>query len=122
MTGLKQIGALRFATELAERNIPFWVRYVLVPGHTDSPRDIELLADWASRQPTLCGIELLPYHTFGKNKWEVLGLKYPLEGVATPSGEAVRDVVSRLEAAGLNVMCDAKVPCPLSAAHTGAHS
>lgn len=62
MTGLKQIGALRFANELTQRDIPFWVRYVLIPGHTDSPKDIEMLCNWARKLPTLEGIELLPYH------------------------------------------------------------
>ena len=119
MTGLKQIGALRFARELTERGIPFWARYVLIPGHTDSDRDISMLADWAAGMPTLAGVELLPYHLYGKNKWEALGLKYPLEGVETPPPAAVRAVVERLEAAGLNVLCDAKAPPALSSAHTG---
>jgi len=122
MTGLKQLGALRFADELSRRDIPFYLRYVLIPGHTDSPDDIRMLADWAKNQPTLEGIELLPYHLYGRNKWEALGLSYPLQGVETPKPEVVREVVGRLEGAGLNVLCDAKVPCPLSSAHTGAHS
>jgi pyruvate formate lyase activating enzyme len=121
MTGLKQIGALRFAHELTERGIPFWARYVLIPGHTDSDRDIGMLAEWAARMPTLSGVELLPYHVYGKNKWEAMGLQYPLEGVQTPGAAAVRAVVSRLERAGLTVLCDAAAPAGLSAAHTGAH-
>ncbi|KAI8468705.1 MAG: pyruvate formate-lyase activating enzyme [Monoraphidium minutum] len=122
LTGLKQIGALRFARELTERAIPFWARYVLIPGHTDSARDIAMLAEWAACMPTLQGIELLPYHVYGKNKWEALGLAYPLEGVETPPPADVRRVVAALEAAGLPVMCDASAPAGLSAAHTGAHS
>lgn len=59
---------------------------------------------------------------YGKDKWGALGLKYPLEGVETPSPAAVREVVAQLESAGLNVLCDAKAPAHLSAAHTGAHS
>lgn len=120
MTGLKQIGALRFARELGERGIPFWARYVLIPGHTDSQKDIDLLAEWASKQPTIAGVELLPYHLYGKNKWEALGLKYPLEGVPTPPPAAVRAVISKLEDAGVKVMCETGAAA-LSAAHTGAH-
>jgi pyruvate formate lyase activating enzyme len=122
MTGLKQLGALRFADELGERGIPFWARYVLIPGHTDSRRDIDLFAAWAASMPTLAGVELLPYHLYGKNKWEALGLKYPLDGVATPPPSEVRRVVAQLEAAGLKVLCDAGGSGSLSAAHTGAHS
>lgn len=122
MTGLKQIGALRFAHELAERGIPFWARYVLIPGHTDSPKEIDLFIDWALQQPTMAGVELLPYHVYGKNKWEAMGLKYPLEGVPTPSAKEVLGVVEKMEKAGLKVLCEHKAPAPLSAAHTGAHS
>jgi pyruvate formate lyase activating enzyme len=122
MTGLKQLGALRFAAELAERGIPFWARYVLIPGHTDSDRDVGLFADWAVQQPTLAGVELLPYHLYGKNKWEALGLKYPLEGVPTPAPEEVKSVVERLRGAGLRVLCEGMAKSELSGAHTGAHS
>jgi hypothetical protein len=180
MTGLNQLGALRFGDELSERGIPFWARYVLIPGHTDSARDIELFASWAASMPTLAGVELLPYHLYGKNKvrggggkaetgcegglgravvcgrllppipcppeaplsdrprarktpsatlafstntqWEALGLKYPLDGVATPPPSEVRRVIGTLEAAGLKVLCDAGGGGALSGAHTGAHS
>lgn len=44
----------------------------------------------------------------GRNKWDELGLSYPLEGVQPPGREAVLAVVDQLEAAGLAVMCDVK--------------
>ena len=56
----------------------------------------------------MMGVELLPYHLLGKNKWDELGLKYPLEGVQTPSIEETLRVVDQLEASGINVICDAK--------------
>jgi pyruvate formate lyase activating enzyme len=122
MTGLKQLGALRFADELAARGIPFWARYVLIPGHTDSEKDIDLFVEWAKKQPTLAGVELLPYHLYGKNKWDALGIRYPLEGVAPPPAGEVRRVVARLEGAGLRVLCEASGAASLAAAHTAAHS
>lgn len=54
LTGLRQIGALRFAHELREQNIPFWLRYVLIPGHTDDKDGIKRLAEFAHQhQPAL---------------------------------------------------------------------
>lgn len=70
-------------------------------------------------RPTLFalqGIELLPYHLLGKNKWDELGLKYPLVGVQTPPLAQTLEVVDKLEAAGLNVICDAKRLRPKAAA------
>ena len=32
-------------------------------------------------------MELLPYHTMGRFKWEEMGLTYPLEGVPDASKE-----------------------------------
>lgn len=109
LTGLRQIGALRFAAELKARGIPHWLRYVLIPGHTDDEDGIQRLIKFCQdQQPALQGVELLPYHLLGRNKWEAMGLQYPLDGVETPPLDDVLSVVERLEAAGLNVICDAK--------------
>eukprot|EP00878_Enallax_costatus_P008745 GHUV01009141.1.p1 GENE.GHUV01009141.1~~GHUV01009141.1.p1 ORF type:complete len:297 (+),score=66.30 GHUV01009141.1:972-1862(+) len=108
LTGLRQAGALKFAAELQQRNIPFWLRYVLIPGYSDDRPGIQKLIKFCKDQPSLQGVELLPYHLLGKNKWDALGLKYPLEGVQTPSHKQVMQVVDEIEAAGLNVICDAK--------------
>lgn len=105
LTGLNQKGALRFADELARRNIPFFLRYVLIPGYSDSPKDLELLADWIKKQPTFRGVELLPYHMLGRNKWEVLQVPYPLDGVPTPSREQVRSVIKLFNDRDIPVVC-----------------
>jgi hypothetical protein len=49
----------------------------------------------------------LPYHVLGRGKWQTLGLKYPLEGVATPKPAAVLPVVRRLRGEfGVPVLCE----------------
>lgn len=47
---MKQAPALRFAKELAARQMPFFLRYVYVPGLTDAPDDIDRLIDFAAAQ------------------------------------------------------------------------
>lgn len=54
LTGLRQIGALRFAAELKARGIPHWLRYVLIPGHTDDDDGIQRLIKFChDQQPAL---------------------------------------------------------------------
>ncbi|MGO3790633.1 MAG: pyruvate formate lyase 1-activating protein, partial [Enterococcus gilvus] len=36
-------------------------------------------------------VEILPYHTMGKYKWEEMGLKYPLEGIESPTDDRVEN-------------------------------
>jgi len=98
---------LRFIEELNRRNVPFWIRYVLIPGHTMASKDIDLLVDYAKRQSScLRGVELLPYHRLGVEKWRQLGIRYPMEHVKPPDRDEVVAVAERLEAEGINVMCD----------------
>lgn len=106
LTGLCQSGALKFAAELKARHIPYYARYVLIPGFTDSTEDLSRLAEFASYQPSLKAVELLPYHVLGKNKWEALNLKYPLEGVTPPSKPEVHKAVELLKGFGVPVLCD----------------
>lgn len=67
------------------------------------------------------GVELLPYHLLGRNKWESLGLAYPLDGVQTPPLQDVLRVVEQLESSGLNVICDAKRQAAAQAATSAKH-
>eukprot|EP00198_Chlamydomonas_reinhardtii_P011320 XP_001700657.1 pyruvate formate lyase activating enzyme [Chlamydomonas reinhardtii] len=51
------------------------------------------------------GIELLPYHVLGRNKWEVMGLPYPLDGTNTPPHEQVRAVIKVFNDNDVPVIC-----------------
>nr|CAF04130.1 pyruvate formate-lyase activating enzyme [Chlamydomonas reinhardtii] len=105
LTGMKQRGASGFADQLAERKIPFYLRYVYIPGYTDGVKDIDKLIEWCKQQPTFQGIELLPYHVLGRNKWEVMGLPYPLDGTNTPPHEQVRAVIKVFNDNDVPVIC-----------------
>ena len=57
------------------------VRYVVIPGITNSREDLAALAKLVAALPGEVCVELLPYHTFGRKKWAQLGRAYLLDGV-----------------------------------------
>ena len=57
---------------------PFWLRYVLIPGLTDSPEHLHLLGQTYHHCHYLEKIELQPYHKLGIHKWEAMGEAYKL--------------------------------------------
>ena len=71
------------------------------------PEDIDLLVDYTKKQSAcLQGVELLPYHVLGVQKWANLGIPYPMKDISPPSRAEVVAVVKRLEDAGIRVVCD----------------
>lgn len=89
LTGNPMDAVLHFADALMEAHIPVRARHVVVPGITDSKKQLEQLGKLLAGYTNLIGIEALAYHTMGISKYEQLGMKYPLEGVeALPKEEA----------------------------------
>ncbi len=84
-------GILAFARYLNIKNIPLWVRHVVVPTITDDPIYHERLGEFLGTLKNLKALDVLPYHTMGVNKYNELGLEYPLSHLeALPKGEAVK--------------------------------
>lgn len=78
------------ARYLSEKNIPVWIRHVLVPHITDSEKNLTSLRTFIKTLKNVERVEILPYHTLGLFKWEKLGIKYPLEGILPPTKDAVK--------------------------------
>ncbi len=80
---------LEFAKYLSDNNIKMWIRQVLIPGYTDDEKDLIKLKEFIDTLHTVEKVQILPYHSMGKYKWEKLGLKYGLEGVREATTEEV---------------------------------
>ena len=66
-------------------DIKIWLRYVYVPGYTNSLKDRQDLCDFINSFNNIERVDILPYHSYGKEKWEYLGYKYPLEDLPIPT-------------------------------------
>lgn len=82
---------LEFAKYLAEQNQAVYLRYVVLPGYTDSIKDVHSLGKFIEPMKNIEKIELLPYHELGKHKWIAMGEIYPLEGINPPPREMMEE-------------------------------
>ncbi|MGA9232627.1 MAG: radical SAM protein, partial [Exiguobacterium oxidotolerans] len=87
LTGRSNINTLAFAKLLAERNIPVWIRHVLVPGVTMTETFLRQTGEFIRTLGNVERVEVLPYHQLGVYKWEALGLEYALKDVLPPTAE-----------------------------------
>lgn len=73
--------SLIFLEAMKRNNTKMWIRHVIVPGITDGEEHIKELKKYIDGIPNVEKVELLPYHLLGVNKYENMGIKYPLDGV-----------------------------------------
>ncbi len=70
---------LAFAKYLNEKNIPIWIRHVVVPGITLYKDYLERLGEFMATLDNVKALDVLPYHSMGKVKYENLKMDYPLK-------------------------------------------
>lgn len=91
LTGKENENILDFAKYLEEKNVPVWVRHVVVKDITDDPLDLIKLGEFIGSLKNVKALDVLPYHTMGVNKYKELNLSYPLEGMpALDKSEAAK--------------------------------
>ena len=95
MTGRTMNRFQEFLSALEKSETPIWIRHVVVPGITDSQEHMENLKTYISTIPNVEKVELLPYHLLGKNKYEVMGIPYSLDGVPAMDKEKTMDLQSK---------------------------
>ena len=100
--GLHNEDVLEFCNRLAGLKRPMWLRYVLVPGLTDIPEEMEAVADFAASLGVVERVEILPFHQMGRYKWERLNLDYKLAETDPPTRDGVSKAIAIFREAGLN--------------------
>jgi pyruvate formate lyase activating enzyme len=80
-----------------ENKKTYWLRYVLIPGYTDSTDDLDRLIDLFSGNQYLKKLEILPYHKLGIHKWNMMNWEYQLKDVKENTPEQLERAYSRLQ-------------------------
>lgn len=94
---------LRFARRLDALGIPMWIRFVLVPGLTDAPSNVDGVAGFIGSLPLVQRVEVLPFHRLGADKYARLGLRFPLARTEPPDETLLTRVRDRFAGHGLTV-------------------
>ena len=97
ITGRSNDNTFKFADYLKEKNIKTWLRYVLVPGLSDQEEALIALGEHFKDFNNIERLEILPYHTFGKHKYEVLNKPYKLENVPSNTEEQLERAQNMLK-------------------------
>ena len=87
LTGHDNAGILAFARYLEQKQVPVWIRHVVVPGITDDPALLTRLGAFIGTLSNVKALDVLPYHIMGVTKYKQLDMAYPLEGVPPATKE-----------------------------------
>lgn len=104
LTGCDNKNTLTLAEHLSDRNIPVWIRQVLVPGITDDEADLNKLGSFVSELNNVERFELLPYHTMGVHKWKTMNDDYKLGDVPDATIDDVNRATAILSKYNLNIV------------------
>ena len=102
-TGVSNQLILENLRRLSELDSKIIVRFPVIPGINDDEVHVRGLANLVKGLEHIQEIDVLPYHSSAINKYNSLGLNYPLEGLLSPQDEQLQEIVQILEDAGLNV-------------------
>lgn len=82
LTGFSNKNILDFAMYLSEKNIPIWIRHVVVPTITDDEKHLKELGKFLANIKSLKALDVLPYHNMAISKYENLNIDYPLKNIS----------------------------------------
>ena len=103
VVGLNLDKVLENFTRLVEQGVHVVPRLPLIPGYTldllNIDRVIRFLKPFEVEE-----IHLLPFHQYGANKYQTLGMEYLMKDVAVPTKSEVEAIRSHVEAHGYRVV------------------
>ena len=101
-TGVPNELILSNARVVAASGVPMLCRTPLIAGANDSHDNITATAQFVKTLGDSVAVELLPYHRFGKAKYQTLDRPYPGKAFTTPSPEQLEAVIRIFEEHGVS--------------------
>lgn len=95
-TGGSFSGTVAFLDELKARGIPTWIRRVIVPKLNDGKEDILRLRELISGYPNIEKVELLPFRKLCLEKYQSMGIDFPLLDTPEASEAKIRELYGYL--------------------------
>ena len=98
LTGCSNKNILDFARYLSEKDIPMWVRHVVVPQITYNEKYLTQLGEFLATLKNIKALDVLHYHDMAIPKYENLGIDYPLKGIPPLNKDEAlkaRDIIFR---------------------------
>jgi pyruvate formate lyase activating enzyme len=82
---------IAFLNLTKEMNVPIWIRQVIVPTYNDTKEDVLKLKEFLAGYPNVEKVELLPFRKLCMEKYDNLGIEFPLRETAEAGvGEVAR--------------------------------
>ena len=85
-----------FLSLTAEKNVPLWIRHVVVPGLTDAPEHLRRVKAKAQSYPNFEKLEFLPFHKLCMEKYERMGIEFPLKDVPGMTDNRLNELLAEL--------------------------
>lgn len=90
-TGMDIKNADRFLSFLNEKNIPTWIRQVIIPGINDNRESLVKLGELHKKYSCIEKTELLPFRKLCTEKYNNLSLKFPFKDIKEATKEDIEN-------------------------------
>ena len=102
-TGVSNRIILENLVRIASSQTPVRIRIPLIPGITDGDDNIRKILQFVGTLEAIQGVDLLPFHRIGSEKYRRLGMTDHTAETLPPGPERVAVLQTRFESAGFNV-------------------
>jgi pyruvate formate lyase activating enzyme len=103
LTGVSNKRILENLRKLSSCHDHITIRFPVIPGVNDNERDVSQIGGFVSSMEKVEGIDILPYHKLGIEKYKRLGKSYRMAEMRPPTSEQITGIAERLRRFGVSV-------------------